>query len=162
MFLAGFKFSLSKWVDFLIGFLSILGILFLDIENNIYAEYGFIILLSLFVALVLMGEVWRKIFSIRFLTVIGGMCYSIYLWHWIIFQLTRPAMDLAGASWALYVFRVLVVFALADIITGSMGRGLVINDFIYNSFLYLTLGCFGIASVDKFINKGKNDSEEQQ
>jgi peptidoglycan/LPS O-acetylase OafA/YrhL len=39
MFLAGFKFSLSKWVDFLIGFLSILGILFLDIENNIYVWF---------------------------------------------------------------------------------------------------------------------------
>ena len=35
--------------------------------------------------------------------------------HWIVFQVTRPAQDLAGSTWALYSFRILVVFALADI-----------------------------------------------
>lgn len=81
LFLVGFKFNLNKWAEFLIGFLSLLCVLFLNIENNFYAEYCFIVLLSIFTALVLMGEVWRKVFSIKFLTVVGGMCYSIYLWH---------------------------------------------------------------------------------
>jgi len=49
-----------------------------------------------------------------------------------------------------------VVFAVSDIVTGSLGKGLVVNDFIFNSFLYLTLGCFGIASVDKYINSKKD------
>jgi len=51
-------------------------------------------------------------------------------------------------------------FAIADIVTGSLGKDLVINEFIFNSFLYLVLGSFGIASIDKWINKSKN-SEEQ-
>jgi hypothetical protein len=55
-------------------------------------------------------------------------------------------------------FLMMVGFALADIITGSLGKELVVQDFIFNSFLWLTLGCFGIASVDKYINK--KDSEE--
>lgn len=46
---------------------------------------------------------------------IGERSYSIYLWHWVVFQLSRPAVDLEGSAWALTALRVLVVFALADI-----------------------------------------------
>ena len=53
----------------------------------------------------------------------------------------------------------MVIFAVSDIVTGSLGKDLVVNEFIFNSFLYLTLGCFGIASIDKYINK-KGDSKE--
>ncbi len=58
-------------------------------------------------------------------------------------------------------FIMMVIFALADIITGSLGKELVIQDFIFNSFLWMTLGCFGIASVDKFINKKNENNEEE-
>jgi hypothetical protein len=54
-------------------------------------------------------------------------------------------------------FLMMIGFALADIITGALGKELVVQDFIFNSFLWLTLGCFGIASVDKFINKKDNN-----
>jgi len=46
---------------------------------------------------------------------IGERSYSIYLWHWVIFQVTRPSVDLAGKEWALYSLRILIVLALADI-----------------------------------------------
>jgi peptidoglycan/LPS O-acetylase OafA/YrhL len=46
---------------------------------------------------------------------IGERSYAIYLWHWVVFQVTRPNFDLDGSPWALYALRVLIVFALADI-----------------------------------------------
>jgi hypothetical protein len=50
-------------------------------------------------------------------------------------------------------FVMMVIFAVADIVTGTLGKDLVVNEFIYDSFKILTIACFGIASVDKFINK---------
>ncbi len=54
-------------------------------------------------------------------------------------------------------FVMMTSFAIADIVTGSLGKDLVINEFIFNAFLWLVLGSFGIGSIDKWINKGKSD-----
>ena len=51
----------------------------------------------------------------RVLLWIGERSYAIYLWHWVIFQVTRPSVDLAGKDWALYALRILIVLALSDI-----------------------------------------------
>jgi len=50
-------------------------------------------------------------------------------------------------------FAVMVVFATADIVTGFFGKDLVIQEFIYNSFVIITLGSFGIAGLEKFAKK---------
>ena len=46
---------------------------------------------------------------------IGERSYGIYIWHWVVFQVTRPSVDITGDPWALYLARVLLVLALADI-----------------------------------------------
>jgi len=58
-------------------------------------------------------------------------------------------------------FLIMVIFAVTDIVTGTMHKELVVNEFIYDSFKVLTIACFGIASVDKFINK-KNQTENNE
>tara|TARA_B110000977_G_C10747350_1_gene365404 strand:+ start:265 stop:519 length:255 start_codon:yes stop_codon:yes gene_type:complete len=50
-------------------------------------------------------------------------------------------------------FAVMVIFAVADLLTGYLGKDLVINEFIYDSFVYLVLGSFGIAEVGKIFSK---------
>jgi len=46
---------------------------------------------------------------------IGERSYAIYLWHWGIFQISRPQVDLDGENWALFSLRILLVLAMADI-----------------------------------------------
>ena len=50
-------------------------------------------------------------------------------------------------------FIVMVVFALMDLVTGYIGKDLVINPIIYNSFMWIVIGCFGIAGAEKFAKK---------
>ena len=56
-------------------------------------------------------------------------------------------------------FIMMTVFAIADIVTGTLGKELIIQEFIFNAFMILTLGSFGIGSIDKWINKGKQETE---
>ena len=60
-------------------------------------------------------------------------------------------------------FACMVIALAVDLITGWMGRPLEINEYIFNGFLVITLGSFGIASIDKYINKkaGSKEAEEE-
>lgn len=57
-------------------------------------------------------------------------------------------------------FIMLIVALIVDLATGAYGKELVINKFIFDGFLMIVLGSFGIASVDKWINKKKNKHED--
>lgn len=59
-------------------------------------------------------------------------------------------------------FIVMVVFAIADIITGYLGKDLVVNDFIFNSFMILVLGAFGISGVEKIMNRKTDKKEDEE
>ena len=56
-------------------------------------------------------------------------------------------------------FIMMVVTLLADIVTGIMGKTMPIHEFVFDGFMVIVLGAFGIASVDKFINKRKGKEE---
>ena len=58
---------------------------------------------------------FAPILSSKIAVWIGERSYAIYLWHWVVFQVTRPAVDIEGSTWALTALRVLIVVALADI-----------------------------------------------
>ena len=50
-------------------------------------------------------------------------------------------------------FLVMVIFALVDIVTGIYGKELHIQEYIYNSFVIIALGSFGIAEAGKIFGK---------
>ena len=50
-------------------------------------------------------------------------------------------------------FAVMTLFAVVDLGTGIVGKDLVINDMVYNSFVFITLGSFGIAGAEKVLKK---------
>lgn len=56
-------------------------------------------------------------------------------------------------------FLVMVLFALVDIVTGIYGKELHIQEYIYNSFVIIALGSFGIAEAGKIFG-GKSKKEE--
>lgn len=58
-------------------------------------------------------------------------------------------------------FAVMAIFAAADIITGIMGKPLEISDTIFNSFVIITLGAFGIAEAANIFGKGKKDNDDE-
>ena len=52
-------------------------------------------------------------------------------------------------------FVIMVLFAVIDLVTGYVGKDLVINEFIYDSFVIVVLGAFGIAEAGKIFGGKK-------
>jgi peptidoglycan/LPS O-acetylase OafA/YrhL len=103
-----------------IGFVGLLGTFFLINESDPTLYKLAFPLAGLFGCAILTSIVhpasrFAPMLSSKVAVWIGERSYAIYLWHWVVFQVTRPAVDLEGSPWALYALRILVVFALADI-----------------------------------------------
>ena len=58
-------------------------------------------------------------------------------------------------------FLMMVITLATDIATGVMGKEMPIHEFVFDGFMVIVLGSFGIASVDKFINKRKGKDTEE-
>ena len=82
LYLSEIKFKFPVWASFIIGLLCLLFIGYADLRARNYLEYIFPIVALGFYLLVLTDSLWRKVFSLRYITAIGGMCYSIYLLHY--------------------------------------------------------------------------------
>ena len=50
-------------------------------------------------------------------------------------------------------FLLMCIILVADLITGWVGKDLIIKEFVYESFVWIVLGCFEISGIQKFANK---------
>ena len=50
-------------------------------------------------------------------------------------------------------FAIMCVIMIADLVTGYVCKDLIINEFVYDSFVLVVLGCFGISGLEKFAKK---------
>ena len=50
-------------------------------------------------------------------------------------------------------FAIMVLVMIVDTVSGAVGKDLVINEFVYNSFVWVVLGSFGISGVEKVAKK---------
>ena len=58
-------------------------------------------------------------------------------------------------------FIIMCIIMIADLLTGWIGKDLVINEFVYDSFVWVVLGCFGISGVEKFCKCKCNDCRKK-
>jgi hypothetical protein len=61
-------------------------------------------------------------------------------------------------------FAVMTLYSLVDLVTGIYGIPLEIHEFVYESFMIITLGSFGIAGLEKFsptsVKRAEQSGEE--
>lgn len=60
-------------------------------------------------------------------------------------------------------FFAMVFILIVDVITGIMSKELIIKEFIFDGFMLLTLGAFGITTAGRIMslkNKSKNNNDK--
>ena len=94
----------SSGACFLAGIVSLLLIVFVPTLTNYTGYWIKIAAIIVFFYTVLTNERMKKIFSNKYLTLIGGMCYSIYLLHFGILSASGKLLQSSGLPLSNYTF----------------------------------------------------------
>jgi peptidoglycan/LPS O-acetylase OafA/YrhL len=106
-----------------IGIASFVGLVALMTSLNQFGTFtyrGGIQLATVLTAVIILVVTHPAIRSARILATptlqwIGKRSYAIYLWHWPIFELTRPDIDVSFSGWPLTALRLVIVAVASDL-----------------------------------------------
>src|SRR6266542_4669771 len=122
------------------GLIALVGLIYLHVELDQYRSFlyhGGFALVSLSTAVVIAVAVHPSAHLGRLLGLpplrwLGTRSYAVYLWHWPVFMLTRPGLDVSIDGWELLALRLGITLLLAEISyrlverpvrSGALGRG---------------------------------------
>ncbi|HET6595267.1 MAG TPA: acyltransferase family protein [Anaerolineales bacterium] len=114
--------SPSKWHE-AFGWIGLLALILLYNKLNEFQPFlyrGGIFLTALASAVLIVGASKpgtsiSRLLEMRVLRWVGSRSYSIYLWHWPVFMLTRPGFDVPLPTLSLRIIQVAVTFLLAEL-----------------------------------------------
>lgn len=82
LYLSKINLRIPVFVSIVMGLFCLMFVGYVDLRQFGIYHYIFPIILFGFYLMVLTDGFWKKVFSMKFLTSVGGMCYSIYLLHY--------------------------------------------------------------------------------
>jgi len=114
---------LPGWCGDVAGFLglAILLLCFWRLSDDLPLVYlGGLQLVAIATALVIVaatrrGSPMARVLGARPLVIVGRRSYSLYLWHWPVYVVTRPGLDLPWSSGPTLVLRLALSSALAEL-----------------------------------------------
>jgi len=59
-------------------------------------------------------------------------------------------------------FFAMAFILIVDVITGIWGKELIIKEFIFDGFMIITLGAFGITTAGKIFSQKKKEEEKEE